>query len=157
MSARDDLDYSLVTLVNLLNASKEDIGGPWLVLTTGGLVISGQLIPNWLWFETYEKELETPSDENPWAYFFSSFKDTLKEEKEEQDKAEAAAESLAPRFQQAILEATTTGFIHLRKAKVFHPGQSPLPANGMLWRGRLIDIAGWSFGRLGGDAEGSAN
>lgn len=151
MSADNDQDYTLETLVSLVNGFQDDSGGPWLVLTTGGLIVSGQLIPNWLWFESYEKEISAKEEGNAWSFFFSSYKDLLREDKESQKKADAAAESLPPLYREAISNAIPhTGFIHLREAKVFHPGQSPLPTNGMRWRGKLTDISGWSFGRLGG-------
>ncbi|WP_329413590.1 hypothetical protein OG802_24230 [Streptomyces sp. NBC_00704] len=145
------MDHSLVALVNVINSANEDPGGPWLVLTTGGLVVSGQLIPNWLWFESYESEISAQDEDNAWTVYFSSIKDSIKEQFEEQRKAEVAAESLGVRYQQAILDVQDTAFIHLREAKVFSPGQKPMPANGMRWRGRLVDIAGWSFGKLGAD------
>lgn len=37
-----------------------------------------------------------------------------------------------------------TQYIHLQDAAVHAPGQPPLP--GMLWRGRLAHVSGWSFG-----------
>lgn len=150
MSAGDDQDYALETLVTLINGTKEDVGGPWLVLTTGGLIISGQLIPNWLWFESYETDIAAQSEDNPWGFFFSAYKDTVKDDREEQEKAETAAEALGPLYREALSGAIpSTGYIHLREAKVFQPGQSPIPANGMRWRGRLNEISGWSFGRMG--------
>lgn len=41
-------------------------------------------------------------------------------------------------------------FIHLRDAHFLVPGQRPIPTNdaGVFWRGRIADIAGFSFGIL---------
>ena len=40
-------------------------------------------------------------------------------------------------------------YIHLRNARMFVPGQKPLPSKGMLWRGKLADVSGFSLGSLG--------
>jgi len=40
-------------------------------------------------------------------------------------------------------------YIHLRDAKIYAPGQNPLPANGLLWRGRLSSVGGFSYGVFG--------
>ncbi|MFA6560536.1 MAG: hypothetical protein WCV00_01345 [Verrucomicrobiia bacterium] len=37
-------------------------------------------------------------------------------------------------------------FVHLRNARFFVPGQLPIPQEGVYWRGRLSEIAGYSFG-----------
>ena len=45
-------------------------------------------------------------------------------------------------------------YVHLRDARIFHPGGSPLPTNrGVWWRTRLEAVDGFSFGRLGTDAD----
>ena len=48
--------------------------------------------------------------------------------------------------------ASTPGFLHLMHAQVFTPGQAPIPAteDGMLWRGRLSSIDGFTWGLLAG-------
>lgn len=40
------------------------------------------------------------------------------------------------------------GFIHLREAQFFFPGQVPIPANGMYFRARIADINGYTFNRF---------
>lgn len=37
-------------------------------------------------------------------------------------------------------------YVHLKEARVFSPGQQPIPANGSLWRGRLASVDGFSLG-----------
>lgn len=40
-------------------------------------------------------------------------------------------------------------FIHLKDAKIYHPGLAPIPSNeGVWWRGRLSAVNGFWFGRL---------
>lgn len=118
-------------------------------------MVSGDLIPNWLWFEEMNENLSQVSEEGEqggeptgWGLFFTSFRDSLREQSEEQEAALNAAEALAPRYQEAVQQTDTTVFIHLRDARVYQPGQSALPANGMYWRGRLSEVSGWSFGKL---------
>ena len=57
-------------------------------------------------------------------------------------------EKLPERVQQTLGANDHTEYIHLADARVFHPGQPGMPGNGMLWRGRLKDISGWSLGLL---------
>jgi hypothetical protein len=37
-------------------------------------------------------------------------------------------------------------FVHLRSAKVFTPGNVPMPGNGMWWRCRISEVDAFSFG-----------
>lgn len=44
------------------------------------------------------------------------------------------------------------GYIHLRNARYFAPGQPPVPTNqGVLWRGKLSAVDGFSIGNLSAD------
>lgn len=154
MSDSLDQDFALAVLVNVVNSTQGKESGPGVTLTVGGLMISGDLIPNWAWFDEVNDELvkATPrtSEEEAygWGVLFTSYRDSIKQMKAEEEAALAAAENLAPRYQEALQGADTTAFIHLRDAKVYHPGQRPLPDNGMHWRGRLSEVSGWSFGKL---------
>lgn len=41
-------------------------------------------------------------------------------------------------------------YIHLKNARYFHPGGRPIPGNEpVLWRGRISEVSGFSFGYLG--------
>lgn len=40
------------------------------------------------------------------------------------------------------------GYVHLRKAQVFLPGQKAAPVEGMLWRGKASAVDGISLGTL---------
>jgi len=43
-------------------------------------------------------------------------------------------------------------YIHLRDARYFAPGQSPVPTNtGVLWRGKLTEVDGFSIGTMSVD------
>ena len=49
-------------------------------------------------------------------------------------------------------EPPLPGYIHLRDARVFAPGGRAIPSNGgVLWRGKLSSIDGFSMGNLSAD------
>lgn len=49
------IDQALEAVVGAINALTErQDGGPSVVLTLGGLVISGTIIPDWQWFDEVE-------------------------------------------------------------------------------------------------------
>lgn len=158
MSDPNTQDHVLTTLVNIMNRSQSEDDGPGVVLTVGGLTVSGNLIPNWLWFAGTRREIADATgntslsldEASGMELFFKSWEDLFLEGKAEEEAALAAAESLAPRFQDAIRDKDETFFIHLRDARVFQPGQSGMPQGGMYWRGRISEVTGWSFGKLKG-------
>lgn len=39
-------------------------------------------------------------------------------------------------------------FVHVKDAKIFVPGQPPMPTSGMLWRGRLSAVSGFTLGSM---------
>ncbi|WP_425245822.1 hypothetical protein [Streptomyces sp. NEAU-NA10] len=145
-------DHVLTSLVNIINASQGDEDGPGVVLTVGGLTVSGNIIPNWLWFAGMRQQIaDATGNKGPASgmeLFFKSWEDAVLEGKAEEEAALSASEGLAPRYQDAIRDRDTTVFIHLRDARVFQPGQKGLPGNGMYWRGRICEVTGWSFGKL---------
>lgn len=60
-----------------------------------------------------------------------------------------ATSNLADRYQEALVEADPTAYIHLKDARAFPTaGYAGMPNNGMHWRGQLSEVSGWSFGLL---------
>lgn len=51
--------------------------------------------------------------------------------------ARDAMQGLSDRYQRLLDESERAGYVHLREARVFSPGDPPLPGNGMYRRGRL--------------------
>src|SRR5947209_16309829 len=50
-----EVDQALEAVVGAINALTErQAGGPGVVLTLGGLVVSGTIIPDWQWFDEVE-------------------------------------------------------------------------------------------------------
>jgi hypothetical protein len=80
---------------------------------------------------------------------FRKYGEAMRTRRDEHDAMREAAEDFPQRYTDALRDADRTEFIHLREARVYGAGANPLPGNGMLWRGRLSDVAGWSFGLLG--------
>ena len=150
-------DEVLAILVSVINSSEKRVDeGPGVVLTVGGQVISGKVIPNWQWFEdvrngSRDAFIAAGGDpeadhEGGFALLFREMAKNLVERAKEFAAAKDAVENLAPHFQQMIAEQDTPGFIHLHEARAYAPGSIGLPANGMYWRGRLSEVSGWAFG-----------
>ena len=152
-------DSTLGIIVGTANGTKnrwED--GPGLLLTLSGMMVSGKLMPGWQWYEEVEKQLRDayvagggdPENEDAgWAKLFKDIGQRIQKQRDEEDAAADAAEGLASRYQKALAEQSPTAFIHLRDARIYAPGQEGVPGKGMHWRGRLSEIAGWSFILLG--------
>ncbi|MEU6282093.1 hypothetical protein [Streptomyces sp. NPDC047028] len=157
MTDSETQDHVLTSLVNIINGSQGEEDGPALVLTVGGLTVSGNLVPNWLWFAGMRRQIAEATgnktldldEASGMELFFKSWEDLIVDARAEEEAALAASENLAARYQDAIQTKGATVFIHLRDARIFQPGQTGLPGNGMYWRGRLSEITGWSFGKLG--------
>jgi hypothetical protein len=43
-------------------------------------------------------------------------------------------------------EGQPPSYIHLKDARIFAPGQNPIPSSGLLWRGRISCVEGFSMG-----------
>ena len=44
--------------------------------------------------------------------------------------------------------ARNPAFVHLKDAQYFSPGTEPIPQEGLLWRGRLTKVSGFTLGRF---------
>ncbi|MFF5078124.1 hypothetical protein ACQPZJ_23335 [Actinoplanes sp. CA-054009] len=133
-------DGVLATYVSQMDRLSDavDPGVP-LGLSVGGLLISGELIPQWQWFAEVS-ELNDHED----AFYVG----TAEHVKEQSDLAHAAIKSrdvgdeVTQRQYAALM--TPTRYIHLRNARIHYPGTQA--TKGRLWRGRLADISGWTPG-----------
>ncbi|MDY7090191.1 MAG: hypothetical protein SYR96_34510 [Actinomycetota bacterium] len=116
-----------------------DPGVP-LSLTVHGLLVSGELIPQWQWFAEVS-ELNDHED----AFYVG----TAEHVKEQSDLAHDAVRirdtggEITHRQYSALMAPTR--YIHLRNARVHSPGMH-LGEEGTLWRGRLADVSGWTPG-----------
>jgi hypothetical protein len=152
------VDHALETVVAAINAlpDRQD-DGPGVVLTLGGLVISGTVIPDWQWFDEVEHVARAgfvvhaggsiDDEHGGWARLFQGVAESLAQARDEHRAACEATDHLSDRYQRLIAQEDRTNFIHLRDT-VIAAGVSSAPVAGMHWRGRLSEISGWSFGHL---------
>jgi hypothetical protein len=128
--------------VNQMDRLSEPVDpGVPLSLTVHGLLVSGELIPQWQWFAEVS-EMNNHDD----AFYVGMAEHV----KEQSDLALAAVKlrdtggEVTQRQYTAVVAPTR--YIHLRHATIHSPGRT---ASTRLWRGRLCDVSGW----MPGDAE----
>jgi len=160
ISDRDEADRTLEAMVSAI----DDDGsahqhGTALILTLGGQVVSGQLIPAWQWFEEVAEERAAAWTASGGDAEGSSVEGTISKlaaadhakQRDEQLGHREAVESLPTQVQRDLYKMVKPEYIHLRGARVFVAGGGSLPTNRpMYWRGRLSHVAGWAFGALTG-------
>lgn len=127
-------DWFLQILVNTCNNT--EISFP-ITLNVGGLLISGELIGGEKYFNGFINDLKMGGFPPGAADLFNKFGDIYnKPNEQEQDKQDDETTPLPQ-------------YIHLKNARIFHPGGSPIPANRRVWwRGRLEAIDGFILGTL---------
>jgi hypothetical protein len=164
-------DRALEAVVGAINAVTElQEDGPGVVLTLGGLVVSGTIIPDWQWFDEVEHAARAAfvvhaggsidDEHGGWATLFKGVAESLVQARDERRAARKAIERLSDRYQRRVGRDDRTDYIHLREARVIAAGAGSLPVAGMHWRGRLTEVSGWSFGHLGAEppaAPGQSN
>ncbi|WP_305789849.1 hypothetical protein [Symbioplanes lichenis] len=134
--ARDwfEPDSVLATYVALMDQLTERAEpGIKLSLTVGGLVVTGELIPQWQWFA------EVSALSNYEDAFYTGMAEYVKEQSDlahEAVKVRDAGHEVS--HKQHLALSAPTKYIHLRNARVSTGNE------GSLWRGRLSDVSGWS-------------
>ncbi|WP_306215237.1 hypothetical protein [Actinoplanes sp. RD1] len=134
--ARDwfEPDSVLGTYVALMDQLTEPAEpGIELSLTVGGLIVTGELIPQWQWFA----EVSALSDYED--AFYTGMAEYVKEQSDlahEAIKVRDAGREVS--HKQHLALSAPTRYIHLRNARV------SAGSEGSLWRGRLSDVSGWS-------------
>ncbi|HEX8161902.1 MAG TPA: hypothetical protein VF538_08525 [Pyrinomonadaceae bacterium] len=126
-------------LPSLLTTARKAGQRPAVTLSVGGLLIAGELIAAQEYFE--ELAGQTAGNAPPGSPGAG---------------AAAQLEALFRRFAAAASKAEEVDehsahaqpyFIHLRSARVYHPGGDPIPAQGgMMWRVRLGAVDGFTLG-----------
>jgi hypothetical protein len=156
------VDRALEAVVGSINAMTEfQDDGPGVVLTLGGLVVSGTVIPDWQWFDEVEHQARATfvvhtggsidDEHGGWARLFEGVAQSLVQARDEQQAAREAAERLSDRYRRRLARDDRADYIHLREACVIAGGVSSQLVTGMHWRGRLSEVSGWSFGHFGAD------
>jgi len=124
------VDWYLQSLVSICNASDLEIG---ITLTVGGSIVSGLLIGGRKYFERFAKQFsEAWPGEGKEAIRLALAKSASLYDKSADDKQEPAA---------------GVQYIHLADARVFH-GQQSVASTGVLWRGKINAVSGFSLGNL---------
>ena len=147
-----------IVVAEINNLSELQDGGPPVVLTLGGSVVSGTIIPDWQWFDEVEHAARAgftvhtggsiDDEHGGWARLFRGLSESLVRDREEHRAAQNVVGGLAERYRRLLAQQDRTSYIHLSGARVLAPG-GPLPPGGVHWRGRLSEVSGWSFGHLG--------
>ena len=110
-----------------------------LSLTVHGLVVSGELIPQWQWFAEVS---EMNNDEDA---FYTGMAEHMKEQSDLAHDAIRLRDSGREVTQRQYNAVTApTKYIHLRNARVHSPKMESGEVR--LWRGRLCDVSGWTPG-----------
>lgn len=156
------VDRALEAVVGAINALAEaQDDGPGVVLTLGGLIVSGTVIPDWQWFEEVEHAAQAAfvvhtggsidDEHGGWARLVKGVAESLVQDRDELRAAREVIERLPDRYQRLLAQDDRTDYIHLREASVVNGAGRSLPVAGMHWRGRLSEVSGWSFGHFGAE------
>jgi hypothetical protein len=133
----DDVLAMYVETVN--QAQNRVANGSAVTLTVRGVVIAGELIPNWQWFDEVA-QLSGGQDSN---YF--ELARALKEHARVASQAvEAQAAGAELTDEQRTALRIRTAYIHLKNARLLSPTRAAQRSH--YWRGRLSDVSGWSIG-----------
>lgn len=146
-------DWFLCQMVEWANRFGVELG---VTLNVKGQVISGTLISGTRYFNALAEVFRGDSEEDSIAGQLAKMVQLHAGIYEPYDLAllgpQNSASDVGDTGDGAIDLPPEPTFIHLRDARVFAPGQSPLPSNGgVLWRGRLGQIDGFSIGQLRSD------
>lgn len=126
------VDWYLQRLVSMVNRAPIEMG---ISLVANGALVSGTLISGKQYFETFAREISQawPGDDEAKESIRSAFASNA-----EMYEADTEEENLP-----------LPQYIHLKNATVRTPN-GPIPAQGgMLWRGKLNAISGFSLGSIG--------
>ena len=128
VTTHPEADWFLSDLVQMANAGLEFP----ITLFTSGLIISGRLVSAKAYFDALGGQMsEGMTRENKAAII--AWMERIKSSYDD----DGEQEKIPP------------GFIHMLEAQIWVPNQKPLPAQqGTPWRGRLSQIAAFSYGRL---------
>lgn len=140
-------DWFLQVLVSVANKNTAEsfIEYP-ITLQVGGLLVSGHLTNGRNYFEGFADELKAGLSQVPGLQetdnekFVASFRGIAQKiyETPEEELSEEQRDTLS-----------SPGFIHLRNARIFHPGGDPIPTNKPVWwRGRLDAVDAFFLGGL---------
>lgn len=125
------VDWYLQSLVTTVNSTDVQFG---ITLFVEGAIVSGLLVGGKRYFETFAEEFAAafPGDAEGKEEIRRSFASYAEIYTSEEGK-----------------DPPPPQFIHLIDSRCFSPGGQPLPGNrGVLWRGKINAVSGFSLGLL---------
>lgn len=129
------VDWYLQRLVSIVNTSNVEFG---LTLHVEGVIVSGLLVSGKKYFETFAQEFAGAFPGGDVTK--ENLRQAIASNASIYDESEAGSELPPPQF------------IHLLNARSFAPGGEQLPSNcGVLWRGKINAVSGFSLGSLSAD------
>lgn len=137
-------DWHLQNLISIVNKLDIQVG---ITLHLEGILVSGQLISAKAYFKKF-------ADDFAYSYPGSQeTKDSIRDsfaslaQMHDEPETETETEPVSTQEKNAALN-----YIHLMDCRTFTPGNQPIPTNGgVLWRGRINAVSGFSLGQLRAD------
>ncbi|BAP43993.1 gas vesicle protein [Pseudomonas sp. 21LCFQ02] len=123
------IDWLLQWLVRFVVSTKVELG---VTLSVGGNLLSGHLVSHDAYFDQLAEELAAP-----FGQFHNGTDQSMKEMILSFKPGELAED-----------DNHAFHFIHLKDAKTYSSDQSPICETGVLWRGRIAAVDGFSIGRI---------
>ncbi|MGO3542324.1 MAG: gas vesicle accessory protein GvpU [Pseudomonas helleri] len=120
------VDGLLQWIVEIIMNSDISIG---ISLTIGGNIVSGMLIPHKKYFEKLSEDFSRPFDPESAAVLKERILSFIPPQHDGDD-------GVAPQF------------LHLEHAQIITVPSGALTSEGMLWRGKISAVEGFSLGRL---------
>ena len=139
--APDSLLEEVVSITNRM----ADGRGMNITLQVTGVIVTGDMIANWLWADLLNERLSAapPANKSPFVHWSEEFKAS----RDRNAERGAKWSDLTLEEQRVLVLDSTSAFIHLEKAHFVTAGHM-MPEGGTLWRARLSQVDAWSLGRL---------
>jgi hypothetical protein len=126
-------DWFLRTMVETIVGMGVEIG---VTLSVGGAVVSGVAINGQQYMDLFADQFTGGTPEGDVR---NTLGEALRGWKRVYEKPADAGEDWKP---------PRTGYIHLKNARYHAPGYEGIPSSGVLWRGRLEAVDGFSLGNF---------
>jgi hypothetical protein len=130
------VDWFLQSLVSIVNEESANIP---ITLSVGGLLISVEMIGGKTYFNEFARQFKDGFRDIS-SKTAASIEESFKRLGDVYDPIQKESQGNAPR--------PNPHLVHLRDAQIYDSGGSPSPTEkGVLWRGRLEAVDGFSLGR----------
>ena len=131
------VDCFLQSLVSIVNDESASIP---ITLSVGGLLISGDMIGGKTYFDEFARQFKD-GFRNVSSETASTIEEAFKRLGDVYDPIQKESQGSDP--------IPKPHRVHLRDAQIYQSGASPAPSEkGVLWRGRLESVDGFSLGRV---------